>query len=250
MHTIDDKTKEMYKRIGFLLQKYKNGQIPKAFKAIPMLDNWDEIIKIMRPMKWSTQAVLQATRLFVSNFGTNMSLLFFKTVLLPRVRNHILENHHLDPLLIKSLKKATFKPAAFYQGILIPICKSNSCTIREALILCSVLQRVSIPAVHSIMAMIQLLKIKQFGIQILLIKAFLDKNYSLPFHMINLSVNYFVSFRSEIQVLPVIWYNSLQTFIEKNKRNINLDQKLAIFTLLREKFHKVGQKVIKSLNKF
>jgi hypothetical protein len=37
----------------------------------------------------------------------------------------------------QALKKATFKPAAFYKGILIPLCASRTCTLREAVVLSS-----------------------------------------------------------------------------------------------------------------
>ena len=48
---------------------------------------------------------------------------FFNLLLLPRVRDDIAEYKRLNFHLYMSLKKALFKPAAFFKGILIPLCQ-------------------------------------------------------------------------------------------------------------------------------
>ena len=55
-----------------------------------------------------------------------------------------------------SLKKALFKPAAFFKGVLLPLCESGDCTLREAVILSSVITRTSIPVLHSAAAMLKI----------------------------------------------------------------------------------------------
>ncbi|PFX15107.1 Bystin [Stylophora pistillata] len=48
---------------------------------------------------------------------------FFNLVLLPRVRDDITEYKRLNYHLYMALKKALFKPAAFFKGILLPLCE-------------------------------------------------------------------------------------------------------------------------------
>ena len=50
-------------------------------------------------------------------------LRFYNLVLLPRVRDDLAEYKRLNFHLFMALKKAIFKPAAFFKGILLPICE-------------------------------------------------------------------------------------------------------------------------------
>merc|ERR1711977_33789 len=161
---------------------------------------------------------------------------YFKIVLLPKILKNIQEDHHLNPLIITSLKKASFKPAAFYHGIINPVCNSRTSNKREAIILSSVLIRISFPKVHSIMFLLQLLKLKQHGIQIYFIKALLLKNYILPSHVISLLLNYFLSFRTEPRKLPMVWYNTLLYFLQRYKNGIDAYRKKAIMVIIKENF--------------
>jgi essential nuclear protein 1 len=57
-------------RVGLLLSRYKSGKLPKAFKIIPSLRNWEEILFITRPDKWTPNACYEATKLFASQKST------------------------------------------------------------------------------------------------------------------------------------------------------------------------------------
>ena len=160
---IDQKVVDVYRQVGDLLKRYTVGKIPKAFKIIPALSNWEEVLYLTNPEKWSPHAMFQATRLFASNLNAKMAQRFYSLVLLPRVRDDIAEHKRLHFALYQALKKATFKPAAFHKGILIPLCASRTCTLREAVVLSSVLTRGSIPMLHSAAA---LLKLWGKGVQI------------------------------------------------------------------------------------
>ena len=69
--------------------------MPKAFKVIPNLQNWEEILYLTEPEGWSPHAVYQATRMFVSNLNQRMSQRFLVLVLLPHVRADIRKNRRL-----------------------------------------------------------------------------------------------------------------------------------------------------------
>ena len=43
------------------------------------------------------------------------------------------------------------------QGLILPLCQSGDCTLREAVIITSVLQRASIPVLHSAAALLHAL---------------------------------------------------------------------------------------------
>ena len=53
---------EVYTAVGTLLTRYTVGKIPKAFKIIPQLARWDEVLWLTRPESWSAHAVFAATR--------------------------------------------------------------------------------------------------------------------------------------------------------------------------------------------
>lgn len=64
---------------------------------------------------------------------------------------------HTPPLRPpQSLKKATYKAGAFYKGLLLPLCASGTCNLREAVIFTSVIRRTSIPVLHSAAAMLRI----------------------------------------------------------------------------------------------
>lgn len=43
---IDPRLKEMYEGVRDVLSKYRSGKLPKAFKIIPHLRNWEQILYI------------------------------------------------------------------------------------------------------------------------------------------------------------------------------------------------------------
>ena len=171
------------------------GKIPKAFKIIPALSNWEEVLYLTNPDKWSPHAMFQATRLFASNLNAKMAQRFYSLVLLPRVRDDIAEHKRLHFALYQALKKATFKPAAFYKGILIPLCASRTCTLREAVVLSSVLTRGSIPMLHSAAALLKLAELPYAGTTSFFLRVLLDKKYALPFRVVDALVDHFPSFQ-------------------------------------------------------
>ena len=131
---LSEKAVEVYKQVGHFLSRYKSGSVPKAFKIVPNLSNWEEILFIMDYDSWSVQAMFQATRLFASNLNAKMAQRFFNLVLLPRVRMEIRANRKLHFALFQALKKAAYKPGAFFKGLLLPLCQSGTCTVLEAVI--------------------------------------------------------------------------------------------------------------------
>merc|ERR1712217_80564 len=113
-----------------------------------MGSNWEEVLSLTNPLGWSAAAMYEAVAIFASNLNPKMAQRFYNLVLLPAVRQNIAEYKKLNFHYYRALRKALFKPAAFFKGILLPLAM-ESCTLREALILSSVLSKASIPVMHA-----------------------------------------------------------------------------------------------------
>lgn len=232
-HQMDDKVVAVFKGVGQILSKYRSGKLPKAFKFIPSLGNWEEVLYMTEPDKWSAAAMFQATRIFTSNLSTAKAQYFFNLVLLPRIRDDISEFKRLNFHLYMSLKKALFKPAAFFKGLLLPLCESGTCTLREALIVSSVLAKCSIPMLHSSAALLKIAEAEYSGANSIFIRTLLDKKYALPYRVIDALVFHFLRFKTDTRTLPVLWHQSLLTFVQRYKEDMSVEQKEEILDLVR-----------------
>ncbi|NXO10778.1 BYST protein, partial [Oriolus oriolus] len=240
MPQLDPRVLEVYRGVREVLSKYRSGKLPKAFKIIPALSNWEQILYITEPETWTAAAMYQATRIFSSNLKERMAQRFYNLVLLPRIRDDIAEYKRLNFHLYMALKKALFKPAAWFKGILIPLCESGTCTLREAVIIGSILTKCSIPVLHSSFSFWdpgkRLGSIPQplgggggvtqlrLGLRF---KAQLCACMPVVFH--------FLAFRTDQRLLPVLWHQSFLALAQRYKEDLSSEQKEALLELL--KFH-------------
>ena len=222
---IDEKVLQVYRKVGDLLKRYTTGKFPKAFKIIPALSNWEEVLWLTRPDTWSPHAMFQATRLFASNLNEHMAQRFYVLVLLPRVRDDIQEHKRLHHALYQALRKATFKPGAWFKGILLPLCESKTCTLREAVVLSSVLAKTSVPALHSAAVLMKLSELEYAGTTSFFIRVLLDKKYALPYRVVDALVENFLRFANEDRTLPVVWHQSFLCFVQRYKHELSKEQK-------------------------
>ena len=234
---LDERVIEIYRQVGVLLSRYTTGKVPKAFKIIPALGNWEEVLYLTNPEGWSPHAMYQATRLFASNLNVAMAQRFFNLVLLPRVRQDIQDNKRLHFALFMALKKATFKPAAFFKGMLLPLCHSKTCNLREAVIFSAVLSRCSVPGLHSAAVLMKLSTMEYAGTTSFFMRVLLDKKYSLPFTVVDALVDHFLRFSVEERDLPVVWHQTLLTFVQRYKTVLDKESKKLLFKLVTIKSH-------------
>ncbi|XP_042321683.1 bystin [Sceloporus undulatus] len=235
MPQLNPRVLEVYKGVREVLSKYRSGKLPKAFKIIPALSNWEQILYITEPETWTAAAMYQATRIFSSNLKERMAQRFYNLVLLPRIRDDIAEYKRLNFHLYMALKKALFKPGAWFKGILLPLCESGTCTLREAIIVGSILAKCSIPVLHSGAAMLKIAEMEYSGANSIFLRLLIDKKYALPFRVVDALVFHFLSFRTDKRTLPVLWHQCLLTFAQRYKEDLSLEQKEALLELL--KFH-------------
>ncbi|RFU33676.1 hypothetical protein B7463_g2707, partial [Scytalidium lignicola] len=281
---IHPKVEEVYSKIGLILSRYKSGKLPKPFKILPTVPNWEIILQITRPDSWTPNAVYEATRIFISSNPTTAQK-FLEMVVLERVREDIAETKKLNVHLFNALKKGLYKPAAWFKGILFPLVGSGTCTLREAHIISAVLVRVSVPVLHSAAAIKGLCDIaaqessagtEGGGATNIFIKALLEKKYALPYQVIDALVFHFMRFRSvdpasvrpedlgmgggmegvsmtekammRESKLPVIWHQCLLAFAQRYRNDITEDQRESLLDLLLSKgHHTIGPEVRREL---
>ncbi|XP_066160321.1 bystin isoform X2 [Oryza sativa Japonica Group] len=234
---LDSSIIELYKGVGEFLSRYTSGKIPKGFKRIPSLECWPDVLQLTEPENWSPNAVYQATRLFSSNMNAKNAVRFYEAILLPRVRNDIRKNKRLHFALYQSLKKCLYKPAAFFKGILLPLCQERNCTLREAVIIGSIISKVSIPPLHASAALMKLAEMEYCGTTSYFIKLFLDKKYALPYRVVDAVFAHFMRFIDEERVMPVIWHQSLLAFVERYKNELEKKDKEKLARLLDHQKH-------------
>ena len=46
---LDQSVQQVYTSVGDLLHRYRSGKVPKAFKVIPRLRNWEEVLALTDP---------------------------------------------------------------------------------------------------------------------------------------------------------------------------------------------------------
>ncbi|RYO98713.1 hypothetical protein DL763_001974 [Monosporascus cannonballus] len=281
MQAVDDdyelppKVVEVYTKIGLILSRYKSGKLPKPFKILPTIPHWEDIIELTKPNQWTPNACYEATRIFVSSKPAVVRR-FMEMILLDRVREDIHESKKLNVHLFNALKKALYKPAAWFKGFLFPLVESG-CTLREAHIISAVLARVSIPVLHSGAALKGLCDIAALeasagseggGATNIFIKTLLEKKYALPYQVLDSLVFHFLRFRSVDPAsvregdtmdmsgeraatqakLPVIWHQTLLAFAQRYRNEITEDQREALLDLLlTHGHHKIGPEIRREL---
>ncbi|VDN18392.1 unnamed protein product [Gongylonema pulchrum] len=196
---------EMYREVGALLSRYRSGKLPKAFKVLPKMINWEQLLYLTNPDKWSAAAMYQATRIFASNLHVRMCQRFYNLVLLPRLRDDIAEYKKLNFHLFQALHKAMYKPQAFFKGILLPLC--------------------------------EIANMEYTGTNSLFLRILIDKKYTLPYRAIDALVNHFLRFRKDERHLPVVWQQSLLAFAQRYKNDINDEQRVSLLELTKIHHH-------------
>lgn len=192
MQDLDPRVVTMYEGVRDVLANYRSGKLPKAFKVIPNLRNWEQILYITDPSKWSAAAMYQASRIFASNMKDNMAQKFYNLVLLPRIRDDIEEYKRLNFHLYQALMKALYKPGAFMKGFLVPLLESGNCTLREAVLIGSVITKRSIPILHSAAAILKIAEMDYTGANSIFLRIFFDKKYALPYRVVDGAVFHFL----------------------------------------------------------
>jgi len=234
---LDPRVAEVYVGVGRLLSRYSAGKVPKALKVLPALRDWEAALHLTDPEAWSPHATFAATRLFVSNLSARGAQRFLALVLLPSIRRDIRANRRLHFALFQALKKAAYKPDAFFKGLLLPLCASGTCTLREAVIVAAALRRVSLPALPSAAALARLADMPYAGTTSFFIRALIDKGYALPYRVIDALVDHFARFTTDDRQMPVVWHQALLAFVGRYKHEIRAEDQAILVKLVKRQYH-------------
>ncbi|KAJ7667609.1 Bystin-domain-containing protein [Mycena polygramma] len=252
---LDPKVVASYAKLGMFLHKYTSGPLPKIFKVIPSLPAWARLLALTQPENWSPHACLAATRIFISSMKPPQAQLFLSVVLLDAIRDDIQQNKKLNVHYFDALKRALYKPGAFFKGIIFPML-DQGCSLKEAAIVASVLARTKIPVLHASAALIRIAEMDYSGPNSLFIRVLVDKKFELPykvvdalvFHFIRLSNTYKARTRADSDVLPVLWHQSLLVFTQRYASDLTPDQKDALLDVVRATPHaQIGPEIRREL---
>lgn len=241
---LNPKVVEVYTKLGVYLRTYKSGSLPKPFKVIPSLPMWARMLALTHPENWSPHACRAATKIFISNMKPPQAQLFLSVVLLDVIREDIQKNKKLNPQYYESLKRALYKPGAFFKGLIFPML-DQGCSLKEAAIVASVLAKTKIPVLHASAALLRIAEMDYSGPNSLFIRVLIDKKFELPyqvvdglvFHFIRLSNMYKPKFRGDASKLPVLWHQSLLVFVQRYASDLTRDQKDALLDVIRATSH-------------
>jgi len=72
--------------------------------------------------------------------------------------------------------------------------QSGTCTLREAIIIGSVIARNSIPVLHSSAAILKIAEMDYTGANSIFLRIFFDKKYALPYRVVDAAVFHFLGY--------------------------------------------------------
>ena len=81
---------------------------------------------------------------------------------------------------------------------------------------------------HSAATMLKIAEMEYSGACSIFLRILFDKKYALPYRVVDSVVFHFIRFRNEKRELPVLWHQSLLTFIQRYKGHISSEQKEAL----------------------
>eukprot|EP01061_Rhynchopus_euleeides_P021301 TRINITY_DN34765_c0_g1_i1.p2 TRINITY_DN34765_c0_g1~~TRINITY_DN34765_c0_g1_i1.p2 ORF type:complete len:452 (+),score=204.61 TRINITY_DN34765_c0_g1_i1:127-1482(+) len=238
----DARVVKIYKTVGKLLKRYTTGKIPKAFKVLPNLQGWEELLWLTSPHEWSPHALYAATRLFAHTANEKMTQRFYNGILLPSIRASFKQTGKLHSHSFAALRKALWKPGAFNKGFLLPLAAEPDLTMKEALVVSSVLSRASMPMAHAMVAVAKIAQMPYNGSSSIIMRMLLDKGYDMPYAVIDLLVKHFHQFTRETRELPVLWHQCLLTFVQRYKEHFMEEQ----VSLIRKTVNKHNHPLISS----
>eukprot|EP00744_Colponema_vietnamica_P009425 GILI01013400.1.p1 GENE.GILI01013400.1~~GILI01013400.1.p1 ORF type:complete len:429 (+),score=142.90 GILI01013400.1:18-1304(+) len=240
--SIDKRVARVYIAIGHVLKRYTSGKIPKAFKVLPHIQNWEELLMLTNPHEWSPHATYAATRIFAANLNEKLAQRYYSTILLPIIMEHLVSEKKLHPALYMAIRKSLFKPVAFFKGFLLPLIEDDDCSLKMALVVASVLQKMHLPPVPTAVVIYSISRLPFRGPNCVFLRVLIDKKMTLPLQVIDALVAHFHRFiktHNKDDLLPVLWHQTLLSFVQRYKDSLTLEQILLLRDVCDVHFHRL-----------
>ena len=241
---INQKIVDAYKLVGEVLRTYTSGKLPKAFNILSSTEDWEDLVNITEPYNWTPQAMYNAVIQF-SSADSTIGTTFFEKYLVPAIKSDIKKNKKLNIHYYNCLKRALFKPSAFFKGIILPMSKSLSG--KEASIIGSILRKCSIPNNHASAAIVKLSQLCQNdkkGVSVgalFFMRLLLVKKYALPKEVKECLVKFFMGYYDfDRNKLPVLWHQTLLCFVQHYKIDLTEEEKMN----LKDLNNRIGHHII------
>ncbi|EGR34836.1 hypothetical protein IMG5_000640 [Ichthyophthirius multifiliis] len=231
------------------MSHYRSGKLARAFIIIPSLEQWEKVLELTKPSEWTPQAVEASVRVFSSNLDGHRAKIYYQTVLLPALKKDIKKNKKLNAHYYQALKKAIYKPAAWFKGIIFPLLNDPETTVKEAQIVCSLLNKMTVPVMHSSACLLRLCYMGFSGPACIVMKTLIEKKYALPNRVVEGLFQYFIQLIEETKALPVVWHQMLLKFCEFYSGHLNDDQKKQLKVLVKRQYHQlISPEILKAID--
>ena len=243
---INQKIVEAYKLVGEVLRTYTSGKLPKAFNILSSTEDWEDLVNITEPYNWTPQAMYEAIIQF-SSADSSIGTIFYEKYLVPALRSDIKKNKKLNIHYYNCLKRALFRPSAFFKGIILPMSKTLSG--KEASIIGSILRKCSIPNNHASAAIVklsELCKNDKKGVSVgalFFMRLLLVKKYAFPKEVKECLVKFFMGYYNfDKDKLPVLWHQTFLCFVQHYKLDLTEEEKMN----LKDLNNKIGHHIIQT----
>ena len=187
--------------------------------------------------------------------NAKMTQRFYNIILLPNVQQNILRYKKLNYHLYMAVKKAMFKTGAFFKGFLLPL--AEIATTRDAIIVGSILQKMSINPLDVAAALMKLTSMEYKLGNGYFLKILLGKKYTLPTIVLDAVIDYFCKtgmqdqeqptgedgeeydeeMDVEVSEMPVMWHQTMLSLVQCYKSYFSREQKNKIKALIKVQNH-------------
>lgn len=247
--TFPPNVKRLCEELGTFLSHYRIGKLPRMFKMLPSFEEWVPLLQMTNPSQWTPQSLFAATKLFIHSSPSEMEK-FIRIFLYPIARHSIQVNKKLHFQEYLAVKRCIYRPKVFFKALIFPLCSEKNITLKEATIFTSVIQKVSIPAKLSALAILKLSEMPYNNTQLLFMKTLLDKKYSLPYAVIDGVITFFTAFMTTQLPVNLLWHQTLLIFVQRYANDFKPEQIQQLLKLCQSyKHHTITPLVVVELQK-
>lgn len=246
----DPQVRQLYIQLGQLLRTYKSGKLPKAVNALASqtkIGDWLDLLLLTEPNHWSLNALKAVTLLFSQTASDSKLIQYYQEIVLEYLHELLENSKKLPKIVWQTLVIASKRPLCFVKGILLPLSREPSVTMKEARVISAIVTHVKLPRDHANAFIISLSEnVEITTTRTIFLARFISKGQALAFRTIDAIVSYFLAFHGIQEPQPLLWHNALLEFAKKYGKDITEEQRMQIGELLELHHHpRITPEIIK-----